>query len=258
MSSARPLSVLPDADPRWPDDASRDLLVGGWSIYQRRGGHRTSTDDVLTAWYTVRAAGGHAPARYLDLGCGIGSVLLLVAHRLRPWLSVGIEAQEQSVTMARRTIAELDAPPALEVQHGDFRELPLQPVHDLVSGSPPYFPVGTGVLSPDAQRRACRFELRGGVEAYCEAAASALAPEGRFVLVFPTLQTGRLQAAVRRVGLYVNGIVNIRMRTGGPFLSLFRLSHAEGLEEDLSFAVRDLDGSISAPYRSARSDLGLP
>jgi RNA-directed DNA polymerase len=40
------------------------------------------------------------------------------------------------------------------------------PPCDLVTGTPPYLPQGTALLSPDPQRAAARIELRGGVEDY--------------------------------------------------------------------------------------------
>ncbi|MBW2376977.1 MAG: hypothetical protein JRF55_13495 [Deltaproteobacteria bacterium] len=85
----------------WPEDAGRDRLIGDWHIYQRTGGHRTSTDDLITAWYAVHR-NPDPPERYLDLGCGVGSVLLMVSHKLRPKIVLGVEAQAQSLMMARR------------------------------------------------------------------------------------------------------------------------------------------------------------
>jgi tRNA1Val (adenine37-N6)-methyltransferase len=57
-------------------------LLGHWRIFQRVGGHRWSTDDLVTAWVAGRAwreahPAGTAPARCLDLGCGIGRLIFL-------------------------------------------------------------------------------------------------------------------------------------------------------------------------------------
>ena len=35
-----------ELDAHWPADVSRDRLIGDVFLYQRRGGHRTGTDDV--------------------------------------------------------------------------------------------------------------------------------------------------------------------------------------------------------------------
>lgn len=255
------LQALLDAEPGgWPDDAQRDRLVGDWWIWQRKRGHRTSTDDVLTAWLAARS--GARPARYIDLGCGIGSVMLLTAHRLRPGETRGVEAQAQSVAMAQRTIAELPDPPPIEVTHGDLRDVTADGFgrFDLVTGSPPYLPLGTGVLSPDAQRRACRFELRGGVEAYCAAAARVMADDGRFSLVFQTIWQDRVVAAGREAGLHLHEQVDVTTREGNadPFLSVFGFGHtatSDVRREHL--VVRAADGSIHPTWQRVRDDLGL-
>jgi tRNA1(Val) A37 N6-methylase TrmN6 len=254
----------------WPPDASREKLVGAWHIYQRQGGHRSSTDDVLTAWMGVRLCRGRPPSRYLDLGCGTGSVLLLTAHALTPAYSLGVEAQSVSACMAARSVRELPpwepgvfpggASPILEIAHADLRDPAATPgAFDLVTGSPPYFPVGTGVLSPDAQRRAARFELRGGVEDYCEAAARVLSRDGAFALVFPATGESRALSAAKASALHVTAQADVRMREDAPapFLTVFGLARAPGPLERSSFAIRRADGSITAEYLAARRALGL-
>jgi tRNA1(Val) A37 N6-methylase TrmN6 len=255
------LADLVAAEPDgWPDDAEGQELVGAWRIYQRRRGHRASTDDVVTAWMAVRLAGG-TPARYLDLGCGIGSVLLLTAHRLRPGSSLGVEAQAQSALLAQRSVAELPDPPPITVERADLRAVSPERhgLFDLVTGSPPYFPLGTGVLSGDAQRRACRFELRGGVEAYCDAAARVLTPEGAFALVFPTDGDARVLAAAARSGLHLRARADLFMREDRekPFLTVYGFGRSPGDRTSWSFAIRTARGEVTAEYRAARAELGL-
>lgn len=245
----------------FPDDAEHEELVGAWRIHQRRRGHRTSTDDVVTAWLAVALAGDSRPARYLDLGCGIGSVMLLVAHRLRPAHTMGVEAQAQSALLAERSVRELPDAPPIDVQRGDLREVGPEShgVFDLITGSPPYFPLGTGVLSPDAQRRACRFELRGGVEEYCAAAARVLAPGGRFALVFPSEGDDRALAGATAAGLSVVAKAELSMRAdrAKPFLTVWGFAREPATTRSWAFAIRDAAGEVTAEYREARALLGL-
>ena len=49
--------------------------AAGWLIAQRKGGHRHSIDDVLTAWYALQIS--PPVTEHLDLGTGIGTVGLL-------------------------------------------------------------------------------------------------------------------------------------------------------------------------------------
>ncbi len=245
----------------WPADSTRDRLIADWYLYQRKGGHRTSTDDLITAWYAVHRQPDR-PSRYLDLGCGIGSVMLMVAHKLRPPIVWGIEAQAQSFAMAQRSVAELPEQNCeFSLLQSDFRDVAFEgKTFDLVTGSPPYFPLGSGVLPEDAQRRACRFETRGGVEAYLEAASRALSPTGRFYLVFQTLWTDRVLCASSKYGLHLTGQADFLMRTDRkqPFLSVYEFSRvATTIPHKFECAVRDEHGEVSEQYHQIRSELGL-
>ncbi|HJL20252.1 MAG TPA: methyltransferase, partial [Sandaracinaceae bacterium LLY-WYZ-13_1] len=162
-----------------------DALAGDWRVWQRRRGHRYSLDDVATAWEAARA---RPDARsYADLGCGLGSVLLMVAYKLGPDARVAaIEAQAQSVSLARRNLARNGLDARVRLVHGDLRRADLAEAlggsFELVTGTPPYLPPETASPSTDAQRTHARLEMRGGVEAYLAAAAPLLASGGRFVV----------------------------------------------------------------------------
>lgn len=247
----------------WPADATHDRLIGDWYFYQRKGGHRTSTDDVLAAWLASKLWKGEPPSTYIDIGCGIGSVLLMTAYRLRPEQSIGVEAQEQSATMALRSIEELPpGAPSILLHHGDLRDAVL-PKADLITGSPPYFPLGAGVLSPDPQRVACRFETRGGVEAYCEAAARLLKPEGLFCIVFIAKEIPRMEAAAKAAGLkeLVRSVWRTRSDNAEAFLSvhafcLASAARAAHAMETWEGAVRNPDGTHTEAYRELRVFMG--
>jgi tRNA1(Val) A37 N6-methylase TrmN6 len=251
------------SDEPMPEDATCDLLARGWRLYQRKRGHRTSSDDQLAAWMAVRAAAGAPVPRYLDIGCGIGSVLLLTAATLRPARSLGVEAQRQSARMAHQSVVELPDAPPIRLVHGDLRELTAEQVgnFELITGSPPYFPVGTGVPSPDPQREACRFELRGGVEGYCDAAGRLLTPEGRLCLVFQTVWTPRVHAAAQAAGLRLVEQVDVRTRRDRmePFLSGYTFARGswEAPLAPLELAVRDASGAVTGEWNALRAELGL-
>ena len=83
------------------DDESLDALSGNYRVFQLKKGHRFSTDDLLTAWYGT--AWAPSAGRVLDLGSGIGSVGMIAAWRLQGSRFVTVEAQEQSVALARRS-----------------------------------------------------------------------------------------------------------------------------------------------------------
>jgi tRNA1(Val) A37 N6-methylase TrmN6 len=170
--------------PMVADELTTDAVTASFRLIQRRRGHRFSVDDLATAWEAARVA-SPATATFLDLGCGVGSVLLMVAWRLPGARGFGIEAQDVSVELARRNVHDNGLGERVTLLHGDLREVTRAWSHGpcaLVTGTPPYLPLGTASASPDPQRAAARIELRGGVEDYLAAAARVLSPEGLVVL----------------------------------------------------------------------------
>jgi tRNA1(Val) A37 N6-methylase TrmN6 len=164
-------------------EITSDAVTRDYRLFQRRRGHRFSIDDLATAWEAARSA--PEAGSFLDLGCGVGSVLLMVAWRLSGARGFGIEAQEESIDLARRSVADNGLVARVTLAHGDLREVTRAWPHggmDLVTGTPPYLPLGTALPSPDPQRAAARLELRGGVEDYLAAAARVIAPGGRVVV----------------------------------------------------------------------------
>jgi tRNA1Val (adenine37-N6)-methyltransferase len=265
---------LPRRPPGWraPGPAAREhpalvpgpgedlcWLAGNWRILQRQGGHRFSLDDLVTAHFAARVA-PHEPARILDLGCGIGSVLLFCAWRFPEARCDGVEAQPASAALARRSIAGNGVADRCSVALGDFRELRPAPLADLVTGTPPYFPRGTGVESGHPQRAACRFEHRGGIEAYCAAAAAALAPAGVFAVCAPAVQLDRVAPAAAAAGLAIIVRQDVVPRAGKPPLfSLFAMQRAAGaLQWEAPLVVRDSRGRRTEEFVHLRGEMGMP
>ena len=206
---AKPGPVPPGASspPDVPADETLDAISGHFRIFQLRDGHRFSTDDVLTAWYGTSWA--PTASTVLDLGSGIGSVGMIAAWRLPGARIVTIEAQDESVRLARKSAAYNGLESRYEIRHGDFRErggpeappLRAEERFDLVLGSPPYFPPGTGIEGDHPQKVACRFEVRGDIADYARTAERHLAAGGLFACVFPEEQIARIEAAARDAAL---------------------------------------------------------
>lgn len=238
-------------------------LSGDWRIFQRLDGHRWSLDDLVTAAYAVRCVDGRSVARHVDLGCGIGSVLLMVAWALPRTRCIGIEAQEISVGLARRSIAYDGAEDRVEVIHGDLREtrLPVEPATvQLVTGTPPYFDVADGVVSDQVQRGPCRFEMRGGVEDYCLAASRLVSDDGVFVACETAGQVSRVRTACEQAGLRLLHWQDVIPKAGkDPLLTVFaagRSGAIEGGREPL--VVRDASGQRTAAFVQVRERMGMP
>lgn len=266
-----PPGPMPPGDQGEPDlmpgpDETLDAFAGHWRLFQLKGGHRYSTDDLLGAWYawdTMQAL-GRTPVTALDLGTGIGSVGLFVVWKYPQLQLTGIEAQARSLSLARRSARYNGVADRTRYMEGDLRDVAgTAGTFELVTGSPPYWDREDGTVSDAPQKGPCRFEFRGGLEGYCEAARAALAPGGVFVVVFDGRQRPRLEAAATGAGLEIFRLREVVSREGDPPLivvaAMTREGEApQGRMDEPSLLVRDAEGKRSDAFRALREAMGLP
>ncbi len=260
-------------DPQLPvaEDETMDVLCGHFRIFQLRKGHRYSTDDILTGWYGTSWC--PRAETILDLGSGIGTVAMVAAWRLPGTKVVTVEAQIESVKLARKSIRWNGLEDRFDIREGDFRdERILKPDErfDLVLGSPPYFPPGSGVEGDHPQKIACRFELRGTIADYCITAAAHLQTGGIFACVFPvnpTDQELRVVNAARDAGLTIVRHRPIVLREGEPpLLGLSVMMRCCDLPESMhhqtwhepALIIRRQDGTVHPEYAAVKLSFGFP
>jgi tRNA1(Val) A37 N6-methylase TrmN6 len=153
-------------------------LCRNWFIHQIQCGHRITSDDYVCAAFGCRhflKSGLPRPKTYLDLGTGLGSVLMLVISGLDLNMDTvihGVEIQERHVQLARQSLAlnTLNA----TIFHSDLREFCPEITYDLITATPPYFPASSGSLPISANRAQCAFELNGDVSDYLALASKCL------------------------------------------------------------------------------------
>lgn len=245
------------------DEEDLSFLCGDFRIFQRKVGHRWSLDDFATAVVAIEEGRSRRVERLLDLGCGIGSVLLMTTWAFPAARGVGIEAQDVSIGLARRSIAYDGVDDRVTLIHGDLRdEAPrLGERFDLVTGTPPYLPMGHGEVSQRTQRGPAFFEMRGGIEDYARAAAAVLAPGGVFVACAGVQPIDRGLAAAAAAGLVATRHVEVVPRAGKPVLftvtAMVHPEDATALRRE-RFAVRDAAGHITPEMHRAREVVGMP
>jgi tRNA1Val (adenine37-N6)-methyltransferase len=203
-------------------------LTRDFRLLQPQRGHRYSVDDMLVGH--LAGTRGGAPRRVLDLGCGLGSVLLIAAWALPGAELVGLELNPELAEFARRNVLLNRCGPRVRIATGDLRDRSLLEslgLFDLVTGSPPYFAPGSGTPCADPARAAAHFELHGGIEEYALAASQVLAPGGLFVACAGAAPPGRGRQALRRAGLALVHHRDVLPREGKPpFLALLVGSRA--------------------------------
>ena len=248
-----------------------DVLCGHFRIFQLKKGHRYSTDDLLTAWYG--SSWCPSARSILDLGSGIGTVAMVAAWRLPGAQIVTVEAQTESVRLAWKSVRWNGLESRFDIREGDLRDaqtLTDTERFDLVFGSPPYFPMGSGVEGDHPQKVACRFEVRGTIADYCQTAARHMERGGTFACVFPVTpseQAERVVVGAKDAGLSIVRQRPIVLREGEPpLLGVFILMRSADLPEEIRdqtweeppLIIRRADGSIHPEYAAVKLGFGFP
>jgi len=248
-----------------------DGLCGHWRIFQLAKGNRFSVDDLVAAWYGTTWC--PRAERIADLGSGIGSVALLAAWRCPGAEVHTVEAQEQSLRLARKSIRYNGQEGRIFPRLGDLREPELysdQAPFDLVLGTPPYWPEGQRLAAAHSQSVPARLEVRGSIADYAQAASRLLAPGGLFACVFPNDQRERALAALAEAGLLCLHRREIIFKEGEPYgLDVFAAARRQDLPEgfealaqcpeaEAPILIRRADGSVDPAIARVRLALGFP
>lgn len=266
-----PGAADPASAPTLESGESLDAISGHFRLFQLRDGHRFSTDDVLTAWYGTTWC--PTARTVLDLGSGIGTVGMIAAWRMPGARFVTVEAQSESIRLAKKSARWNGLEARYEIRAGDFREsgvIRAEERFDLILGSPPYFPPGSGPEGDHPQKVACRFELRGDVGDYCNCAARHLELGGLFACVFPIhpeTQEARVRDGAKTAGLTIVRRRPVVLREDErPLLGLFAMMRATDLPERMReqtwseppLIIRRRDGAVHPEYSAVKLSFGFP
>lgn len=162
-------------------------FLGRYRLTQSDDYFKLGRDSVLLA----RFATLKPRWRVCDLGCGVGTLLLLLTQREERLTRTGVELSPGAADLARRNLADN----GLEgvILTGDFRETPRAgDAFDLVLSNPPYFRAGSGKSGGPA-----RMEENASVQDLCQAAGRLTRTGGRFALVYRPERLAELFAALQ-------------------------------------------------------------
>ena len=140
---------------------------------------RVSTDSMVLADFCRIKSG----SRVLDLGCGCGTLGLLLLGADGTLHVSGIEIQEAAACQAQENAEENGFSDHLHIVCGDLRQTHAQIApgsFDCVLSNPPYYPPGSGYLHAQDSLCAARSEICCPFDALCAAAARALGGAGGF------------------------------------------------------------------------------
>lgn len=159
-----------------------DLQRNGYRIIQDPGRFCFGMDAVLLAGFADGARG----ERLLDIGTGTGILPLLMEARTSIPHLYGLEIQDESADMARRSIKLNALEEKIEIVTGDIKEadrLFETASFDVITCNPPYMIGQHGLQNADLSKTIARHEVCCTFQDIAEMTAKLLKPGGHFYLV---------------------------------------------------------------------------
>ncbi len=159
-----------------------ELQRNGYQIIQNPEKFCFGMDAVLLSGF-ARAKEG---SLVLDMGTGTGIIPILMEAKTQAAHLTGLEIQEESADMARRSVLLNNLSDKIDIVTGDIKEagkLFGAASFDVVTCNPPYMIGQHGLTNPDAPKAIARHEILCTLEDVISQAAKVLKPGGHFYMV---------------------------------------------------------------------------
>lgn len=195
-----------------PEERLDDLQVNGYEIIQHPGKFCFGMDAVLLSNF-ARVKKGE---RVLDLGTGTGIIPILLTAKTEGESFVGLEIQEESADMARRSVLHNHLEDKVEIVTGDIKEAAQvfgSASFDVITTNPPYMIGQHGIANASDTKAIARHEVLCTLEDILRESARILKPRGRFYMVHRPFRLAEILSKMVEVGIEPK-----RMRMVHPFI----------------------------------------
>ena len=195
-----------------PEERLDDLQVNGYEIIQHPGKFCFGMDAVLLSNF----AHVKKDERVLDLGTGTGIIPILLTAKTEGKAFVGLEIQEESADMARRSVAHNHLEEKVEIITGDIKEAASifgSASFDVITTNPPYMIGQHGIANASDTKAIARHEVLCTLDDILRESARILKPRGRFYMVHRPFRLAEIFSKMIRVGIEPK-----RMRMVHPFI----------------------------------------
>ncbi len=182
---------------------TRDTLFNGaLTLEQPAKGYRFGSDAVMLAAHLDARLGDHI----LDMGCGVGAVMLSIVRRLDGVEVTGIDIQENLITLAQKNIAQNGFDTCARAMVGDIRDKALFKQlgsFEHIVINPPYYKRDKTQTPKTEHKELSHTDISGTIEEWIVAANRFLKPKGTITIIYPTGQLPELLTLCER---YFGGI----------------------------------------------------
>lgn len=195
-----------------PEERLDDLQLNGYEIIQHPGKFCFGMDAVLLANFARVKAG----EKVLDLGTGTGIIPILLTAKTPGEHFTGLEIQDESADMARRSVLHNHLEDKVNIVTGDIKEAAtiFGPVSfDVITTNPPYMIGSHGIANASDTKAIARHEVLCTLDDILRESARILKPGGRFYMVHRPFRLAEILSKMVAVGLEPK-----RMRMVHPFI----------------------------------------
>ena len=195
-----------------PEERLDDLQLNGYEIIQHPGKFCFGMDAVLLANF-ARVKEGET---VLDLGTGTGIIPILLTAKTSGQHFTGLEIQDESADMARRSVLYNHLEDKVNIVTGDIKEAAalFGPVSfDVITTNPPYMIGSHGIANASDTKAIARHEVLCTLDDILRESARILKPGGRFYMVHRPFRLAEILSKMVAVGLEPK-----RMRMVHPFI----------------------------------------
>lgn len=222
-----------------------DYLWEGGPEFAQSENFRFGTDSVLLGNF-INISGA---VKGIDLGCASGVITMLMLARSPKLHMTGVELDAEAAALAEENMSHNHLETRSRIVNADLRDYrTLFPSgsFDVVVSNPPYFPLSSGVVSPDSRRAAARGEVTCTLDDLCAASEFLCRWDGKVAFVHrPERLTELFSTMVK------HGIEPKRLRTvvhtadAVPSLVLVegRRGGKTGLKIEPSLILKNPDGT---------------
>lgn len=177
-----------------------DLQIKGYKIIQRPGRFCFGMDAVLLSSF----AKVKRHERALDLGTGTGILPILLEAKNEGARYIGLEIQEESADMARRSVEFNGLGDRIDIITGDIREASAifgPASFQVITVNPPYMIGEHGLRNENEALYVARHEVLCTLEDVLRESARLLAPRGRFYMVHRPFRLPEILAGMSKYGM---------------------------------------------------------
>ena len=195
-----------------PGERLDDLQIKGYEIIQKPGRFCFGMDAVLLSSYAKVKKNEKA----LDLGTGTGILPILLEAKNEGEHYTGLEIQEESADMARRSVMHNHLEDKIDIVTGDIKEAGAifgAASFHVITTNPPYMIGEHGLKNDNEALYIARHEALCTLDDVLRESARLLRPKGRFYMVHRPFRLPEILAKMTQYGIEPK-----RMRLVHPYI----------------------------------------